>query len=542
MCLMILYIPPGQAIEEKGLLREMLITPGPLSAAHADLAGQCEKCHQEFFQEKQDGLCVDCHKEIDIDLLTGHGLHGSTKKKTVSLSCAECHSEHLGNNEPITLFDPELFSHQRSGFELTGRHGQLECKSCHNNEQQKKNEFKGKYRIDETDCGDCHKSPHRLSLKAAASADSLFQKGCDNCHNSQSWKAEAFKHDESGFPLTGKHREVLCQACHTDLEFRAPNQCSDCHSLADRHQGALGNQCDECHKTNKWSKGEYNHQDTRFPLKDAHRRLTCETCHFDALKNFDHLFIGEKRKKNICAQCHEGDDLHDNTFGDECQNCHGESQWENARFDHNRLTDFSIEGRHNEAACHACHLPGDDVHETAGSLKDRKDCIDCHVHQDPHKGKQKECTRCHSVYESWDKTPSFDHEFTRFPILGSHGLLNCESCHMDRTYSAAKVECESCHTSETSHRGVFTSVCETCHNSTLWQNWNFDHDTGTDYPLEGAHRQTGCWNCHNNRHANPSAPGKTCMTCHQQDDIHNRSFGSQCGRCHTLNSFREIRP
>ena len=68
---------------------------GPLSSAHHNVGGQCETCHQQPFRRVANVACVDCHATV--------GRHYHTVGLITELDttrCAGCHAEH---NEPATL-------------------------------------------------------------------------------------------------------------------------------------------------------------------------------------------------------------------------------------------------------------------------------------------------------------------------------------------------------------------------------------------------------------------------------------------------------
>jgi len=69
-----------------------LVSPGPLSRAHANLEGlaNCQKCHtpgREVIASK----CLSCHKPIADRIARKVGVH-----RTVTGDCNACHAEHRG--------------------------------------------------------------------------------------------------------------------------------------------------------------------------------------------------------------------------------------------------------------------------------------------------------------------------------------------------------------------------------------------------------------------------------------------------------------
>jgi hypothetical protein len=71
--------------------------------------------------------------------------------------------------------------------------------------------------------------------------------------------------------------------------------------------------------------------------------------------------------------------------------------------------------------------------------------------------------------------------------------------------------------------------------------WLFDHNSQTEFVLDGAHVEVACDNCHRSSLASMQNIGNSCGDCHRTDDVHDSEFGVDCGRCHTENSFTEVR-
>ena len=67
---------------------ETLVMPGKVIEGHADIEGQCRKCHQPFKKEGQNALCLDCHKAVAQDVASKVGYHGTVPEKP----CRECHA------------------------------------------------------------------------------------------------------------------------------------------------------------------------------------------------------------------------------------------------------------------------------------------------------------------------------------------------------------------------------------------------------------------------------------------------------------------
>lgn len=86
--------------------------------------------------------------------------------------------------------------------------------------------------------------------------------------------------------------------------------------------------------------------------------------------------------------------------------------------------------------------------------------------------------------------------------------------------------------------GLISIACDACHATGDWKivkkDMAFDHNTQTDFILEGQHRSGDCKSCHAN---NQFAGSKTeCYQCHK--DIHEGQLGKQCKQCHTSKSWQ----
>lgn len=65
-------------------------------------------------------------------------------------------------------------------------------------------------------------------------------------------KSGAFDHARTNFALTGKHKRVACEDCHTKTLIDTPRDCIACHRQDDVHRGRR-RECANCHTTNRWS-------------------------------------------------------------------------------------------------------------------------------------------------------------------------------------------------------------------------------------------------------------------------------------------------
>ena len=510
----------GLHAEEKSLsIKQMLLTPGDLTQAHAPIESQCKKCHEHFEQANQTPLCLDCHKKIQLDIKDKKHFHGNLQKTSI-INCKTCHSDHLGRKADIVGLDKDNFEHSATGFTLRGAHENLQCNLCHNSSHQNSKLKFTNFRIEKKACIDCHKDIHEGKLG----------KDCSTCHSEKGWHKTNFDHSKTDFPLKGEHKNLVCSSCHKNEQFKDTlSKCVSCHLSKDKHLGVMGDKCETCHAEVKWSKTHFNHnKDTKFNLLGKHQDLRCEACH---RKNLP-LKLPSK-----CIDCHLADDIHKKTNGEKCQDCHNSKSWKNSGFNHNKDTDFALVGIHKKISCQSCHKGG---HSNKTNVAGNH-CFDCHKTIDPHQGNLgKDCASCHQQM-AWNKNTSFDHDFSSFPLTGAHKALLCENCHFDEKFQDVAHECQQCHIGDDAHEGTLGKKCGTCHNTVAWSSWEFDHNSQTKFILDGAHQNLSCDLCHNKNSTNPVLPSSQCNSCHQQDDIHHGDFGPDCEQCHSTDVFDDVR-
>lgn len=406
----------------------------------------------------------------------------------------------------------------------------------------------------EQQCDNCHepfsrRSQSRLCLGChkETAADRLMRRGfhgrqpeaknqeCTHCHTDHKGRdadivqfdRETFNHMLTNFELRDAHKVVQCTGCHAqNVKYRnAPGRCFDCHKAEDPHKGRLGEACESCHGEVAWRRTKpFDHDKTRFPLQGAHRTVQCATCH-----------VGE-RYKGIglaCVDCHRIQDVHAGRYGGKCESCHDQIKWRIIRFDHNRETKFPLRAAHAKVKCDMCHT-GDLYRDKLATT-----CISCHRKDDKHVGALgTRCERCHGE-DTWRRIASFDHDVTRFPLIGRHAIVPCEECHRTPKFKDTSLVCASCHR-DTHHEGRLGPNCALCHNPNSWARWRFDHDRQTRYPLTGAHRGLDCQSCHTAKNVVKITLATDCYSCHRTDDVHNGALGQKCERCHVTSSFRQV--
>lgn len=491
---------------------ETLIMPGPVVSGHAKYETACGKCHEPFSKRTQNTLCYDCHKDVAADVREKRGFHGRINN-IANTACKACHTDHKGRDADIVHLDTDTFDHNHTDFALEGAHHGLACASCHKKA--------AKHRDAPSACNDCHRQddPHKERLG----------KACEKCHSVKAWKTSRFDHDKTKFPLKGKHKEATCNSCHPNENYKnLAMECVACHRINDIHAGRYGDKCGNCHIEDKWKTIRFDHdKNTRYKLSGTHITVRCDACHTGKLYG---VKLG-----TACYDCHKHDDKHAGRYGSKCETCHTTRDWAHTAFSHDKDTKFPLRGAHKDAACQDCHR-GD-----LDKDKVRNTCYACHQADDVHKGKEgRQCERCHNE-RKWGAKVVFDHDMTRFPLLGLHAAVPCEECHLNTNYKVDTFTCDTCHKKDDVHKLTLGKKCSACHNPNGWRVWTFNHNKDTEYKLDGAHAKIHCNRCHRDPVSDSIKLPKTCGACHGSDDPHNGGFGQQCERCHITESFKEIR-
>lgn len=484
---------------------ETALMPGNVIKGHAKYEEQCERCHEPFNKAAQTQLCQSCHKKVATDIKQKRGFHGRTRKLG---ECRACHTEHKGRTARIAKFDQHLFDHSRTDFALNGEHSKVKCANCHLP--------RVKYRHAPLACNACHKKDdkHRGTLGP----------NCANCHTEEKWKKIKFNHSKTRFPLIGKHQTVACDDCHKIQRFKGtPRDCYSCHKKDDYHNGVFGKKCKGCHTIDGWKVVTFNHnKHTKYPLRGRHATTKCESCHKRP--------VAKTKTPTTCYACHRGDDKHKGEFGKKCHTCHTAKNWKHQIFDHARHTKFPLRGKHRKANCKKCHT-GHLYKQTLQST-----CLACHKKDDKHKGRfGKKCQACH-LEKSW-KIILFKHDRdTKYPLLGKHRKVKCESCHKGNLYKTKlKSTCYACHKKDDKHKGQEGRKCGKCHNERSWKKVMFDHGLAR-FPLLGKHRDVECKKCHKTQ-AFKDAPLE-CYACHKKDDVHKLNLSSNCHLCHDPRNWK----
>ncbi|MCF7822547.1 MAG: hypothetical protein K9N35_00085 [Candidatus Marinimicrobia bacterium] len=433
-------------------------------------------------------------------------------------------------------------------------------------------------------CLDCHKPIQNRIKNKTGFHGQMEDADCVNCHTDHvksdfkmiQWdpSLKAFDHDQIGYKLAGKHRDLECRDCHKReliinedvLQYAQTtktrdvlstsflglgNSCADCH--ADVHRGEFIDQkCQECHSEKAWLdiRGTFDHdKKTDFPIKGAHKKIKCEQCHKEKQATVGKFqvqrFTGLEFK--LCTNCHE--DKHKSAFGENCLRCHSEDSFKSAgrstSFDHEKSR-FPLVGKHIPVKCEACHTRKNQFSQPNSFDQ----CTDCH--EDYHQGafvrtdRDAACENCHTIDGFFPARYGIaEHQKTRFPLVGAHLAQPCIKCHLSdkkSVYHWDSLKCETCH--DNVHGAQFARYsrtdqgCASCHKSTAWSDLLFDHQK-SNFPLVGRHAELDCAYCHKPAAGivQYEATAAQCSNCHQS--THGEQFTSrQCSSCHGATTWK----
>ena len=133
----------------------------------------------------------------------------------------------------------------------------------------------------------------------------------------------------------------------------------------------------------------------------------------------------------------------------------------------------------------------------------------------------------------------FDHDRSRFPLLGKHVDGDCKACHKTTNYRDAPSTCIGCHRADDKHERNLGEGCGACHGEKTWKIPRFDHEV-TRFALRGGHavQAVTCKSCHADLKHYRDTP-RDCIGCHKKDDKHEAQLGERCESCHTDVRWRD---
>ncbi len=269
-------------------------TSFPLLGKH--ITTKCDACHKTKDYKEAPKDCYGCHKKDD------------KHEGTLGEKCESCHGE---KDWKTTR---GRFDHDKTKFALRGGHAaeKVRCSDCHKDVKS--------YRKTPMECNACHKKDDKHEGQQG--------QDCAKCHVDKDWKTTPrFDHGLTRFPLLGKHFKVECKDCHKSLRYKdAKIDCLACHEKDDKHKTRLGTACEQCHNARSWKAWDYDHDKrTKYVLDGKHKGLACEACHTRPAEK------GKVVTSTQCVACHSKNDVHDGSYGRQCQQCHVTDSWRTIR-------------------------------------------------------------------------------------------------------------------------------------------------------------------------------------------------------------------
>jgi len=351
----------------------------PLAGAHAQVAcekchvsgdmarpikfDQCSTCHANVHGDSIKGDCRSCHTETSFHVTgptgaaakfdhatrTGFALEG----KHAALECRKCHTSISASAVPLArknvdfrgartacvschmdphksenglrceachrpaTFDVKTFRHPNHPEFYAGEHAAVACVKCHVPEGRLRPVRTGQAIVSfspvgpSTTCRTCHSDVHLGQLGTS----------CETCHDVKGarFAPVLFAHQQTPFPLTGRHGMLDCIKCHTSETSDFPaghgtatrfapmsSTCSMCHK--DPHLGQMGATCETCHTTTTFSLPNYVHKGMDDFFVGVHAGLACQSCHKRETGSFPAGpgITVRYRVGRTCAACHKG--------------------------------------------------------------------------------------------------------------------------------------------------------------------------------------------------------------------------------------------
>jgi len=228
-----------------------------------------------------------------LGCLTGGGLLAAAVTLALLLAFFLARGGRMFSPGPLNAQGAELLGQVRSHAETGGR-----CQACHTSPWSKTT-------LSDR-CLACHTSvagqlQTGTGLHAAMRRqDAAFD--CRDCHTEHRGPTAAltevdvatFPHDQTAFPLTGKHAGIQCGECHKGGVFEGTDaSCVSCHADPPFHRGVFGTACADCHTAVGWAPATFNLPHT-FPIDHGEEGpVACRVCHADSVSAY------------TCYGCHE---------------------------------------------------------------------------------------------------------------------------------------------------------------------------------------------------------------------------------------------
>lgn len=202
-------------------------SPGPLSAAHASLEGNCASCHAVGGVES--ARCVACHA-VQPALIARQ----PTAFHATARDCRGCHAEHRGRELRPTQMDHRALARLAlgsagRGFSAFGDdlREQLSPRTAATPSDAELH----------LDCATCHRLQDRHR--------EMFGTACASCHGTTGWAIAAYLHPSP--------RSTECAQCHRPPRSHTMEHFGMMSQSIARQPRARVDQCYLCHQTTAWN-------------------------------------------------------------------------------------------------------------------------------------------------------------------------------------------------------------------------------------------------------------------------------------------------
>ncbi len=358
--------------------------------------------------------------------------------------------------------------------------------------------------------------------------------------------------------LGSKVENDKCLFCHTDIKGRISLQ-KGYHASSE----VKGKNCFACHSEHngknfqliRLDQEKFDHNLTGFALSVPHAKKACFDCH--KAKNIADTKIRDKKNTFLgvgteCLTCHE--DYHQSTLSNLCLNCHNPEAFKPVtKFNHDNAR-FKLIGKHKTIDCAQCHrietLNGKKFQQFKGL--EFNQCTNCH--KDVHNNQfGQDCLKCHTEesFHTVKGMANFDHDKTKFKLVGKHQLVSCKGCHKSKlTDPVRHNRCSDCHYDYHKKQFVKNGVspdCSECHSEKGFTSFNYtiEKHNQSVFPLKGAHLAIPCFDCHKKQEQwSFRQIGIKCFECHR--DIHKEFIqakyypGNDCKFCHSEEQWSSV--
>jgi hypothetical protein len=534
---------------------------------HVLSTDRCDACHTDvawnpasrFDHREVEGSCATCHNGV---IAVGKPANHIASPD----QCDACHSIFGWN--PVIKFD-----HSR----ITGS-----CSTCHNGTIAAG--LPANHFPTAQDCGVCH-----LSTTAFGPGTAMNHRGitsnCSSCHETgMNWLGVTMVDRPTAAKDPSHPTAGDCANCHASTvsftlgvnakpanHIPTSQPCTLCHTNANdyslytmNHTGITGN-CILCHGAGLSFANIVPKEPP--PNHIPTGSIPCESCHAASVFT---TFSGTKMNHTpvaalACDACHEtgmswfGVNIQDRPrghhTGQDCKNCHGTSDWGNAKggsiapgpgtrrtaqaitSGSDAATSTAVAGTATSGGqffahtgtggnCAACHNGVNAAGKGAAHVQSNNSCDNCHTTiawmpaRFEHQGVAPACAACHDAIHA-----------TGRPATHVRTALACSTCHstiawMPAIYLHTGVggSCQTCHNGVgaggKSAGHMLTALdCATCHNTSTWFTVAYRH-AGLHYPGDHA-ADLNCVNCHTgNTNQVPwpyPAEAPACAACHERN-------------------------